>query len=614
VNWEHLKAFVWLRWRLAANGWQRGGKLNAALMLILAVALIVLAVPLFFASLAVGLFAFADATPTHLLYAWDGMTAGFLVFWTAGLMAELQRTDVLSPAKLLHLPLSAGGVFVINFVSSLATASLIFFAAIMFGFGLGVAFAQGYRLLVAWPLTLALFLMVAALTCQFQGWLATLSANPRRRRTMVVAITMIFVLIFQLPNLLTHYGPWDLHQQSGALEKLMQDMQELRDELTAGHLQPDDFKRRQQKLNEDFEAITRQKSVPGSASLQQNARLLNLVLPVGWPALGVATAAEGNLLPALFGFFGLTLITGVSLHRAYRTTLRLYQGDLNSRAPRRAAAAPVSVAGNPGRRPLLAWRIPGASEPVSAIALCGLRSLTRAPEAKMMLLTPVFFGAIFGSSIMRVPADAASVMRPLAAIGAISLALFGMLQLMANQFGFDRDGFRVFVLSAASRRDILLGKNLSFAPLALLMTVIPLTVVEVMRPLRIEHLLSMAPQFVSMYLMFCLMTNLISILAPMPIAVGSLKPANPKFLTVLLQMVLFLVLFPLAQLPTMLPLGIERGLEWQGVGVGLPICLVLSTAECLLIVVVYRLALNWQGRLLSDHEQQILETVTGRAA
>ena len=87
---------------------------------------------------------------------------------------------------------------------------------------------------------------------------------------------------------------------------------------------------------------------------------------------------------------------------------------------------------------------------------------------------------------------------------------------MANQFGFDRDGFRVFVLCAASRRDILLGKNLSFAPLVLAMAAILLTVVEVVCPLRFEHLLSMVPQFVSMYLLFCLLTNLISIYAPMP--------------------------------------------------------------------------------------------------
>ncbi len=38
--------------------------------------------------------------------------------------------------------------------------------------------------------------------------------------------------------------------------------------------------------------------------------------------------------------------------------------------------------------------------------------------------------------------------RPLCAVGAMALVLFGLMQLMANQFGFDRDGFRVFVLSA----------------------------------------------------------------------------------------------------------------------------------------------------------------------
>ncbi len=50
--------------------------------------------------------------------------------------------------------------------------------------------------------------------------------------------------------------------------------------------------------------------------------------------------------------------------------------------------------------------------------------------------------------------------------------LFGFVQLMANQFGFDRDGFRVFVLCAAPRRDILLGKNLAFVPVALVMVLV----------------------------------------------------------------------------------------------------------------------------------------------
>ena len=73
--------------------------------------------------------------------------------------------------------------------------------------------------------------------------------------------------------------------------------------------------------------------------------------------------------------------------------------------------------------------------------------------------------------------------------------LFGVVQLMANQFGFDRDGFRVFVLSAARRRDILMGKNLSFAPLVLGMAAIVLVTLQAVCPMRWDHFLAMIPQY-----------------------------------------------------------------------------------------------------------------------
>ena len=43
----------------------------------------------------------------------------------------------------------------------------------------------------------AFLLMVTALTYQFQGWLAALMSNPRRRRTVIMVMTVIFVLIVQ---------------------------------------------------------------------------------------------------------------------------------------------------------------------------------------------------------------------------------------------------------------------------------------------------------------------------------------------------------------------------------------------------------------------------------
>ena len=228
--------------------------------------------------------------------------------------------------------------------------------------------------------------------------------------------------------------------------------------------------------------------------------------------------------------------------------MRMYQGATTGRkvrvepvvtgARRQAEAAAAG---------LLEAALPGVSEPVAAVAFAGFRSLVRAPEAKMMLLSPIIMSVIFGSMLWRGRQGIPQGMRPLVAIGGMAFVLFGVVQLMSNQFGFDRDGFRVFVLSAARRRDILIGKNLSFAPLVLGMGSIVLVVLELVCPMSWDHFLAMIPQYVSMYLLFCLLMNFLSIFAPVHVAAGSMKPANPKLVTVLLHMITFMVFFPLTQ-------------------------------------------------------------------
>ena len=232
----------------------------------------------------------------------------------------------------------------------------------------------------------------------------------------------------------------------------------------------------------------------------------------------------------------------------------------------------------------------------------------------MMLLTPLIMVPIFGSMMLRGSQTIPESFRPLIAIGAMVFVLFGMMQLMGNQFGFDRDGFRVFVLSAASRRDILLGKNLAFAPLVLGMAAILLPIVQVVYPMRIDHLLAIFPLYVSMFLLFCVLANLLSILAPIRVAAGAMKGSNPSLSTVLLHLVMFLVFFPISQGVILLPLGIEALMEFLGWTGGVPICLLLSLAECAAIVILYRVSLGWLGDLLQAREQGILETVTDRAA
>jgi hypothetical protein len=184
-----------------------------------------------------------------------------------------------------------------------------------------------------------------------------------------------------------------------------------------------------------------------------------------------------------------------------------------------------------------------------------------------------------------------------------------MMQFVGNQFGFDRGGFRVYVLSAAPRREILLGKNLAAAPVAFTLGLVVVLAVEVLYPMRIDHFLAAVPQLVSMYVLFCMLANWLSIFAPVQIRSGTLKPANPKMLPMFLQFV-FAMVFPLVLSPTLLPLGIEFAVEYFAGKHGLPICLFLSLAECVGIVYLYRLVLNWQGAVLQTRELAILGVVT----
>jgi hypothetical protein len=602
VNWRHLQAFLWLRWRLVVNQWRRAGAVNALLWMILAFGTLAAALPLFVGCFVAGLYLIPMAQPAHLLYAWDALIVGFLFWWAVGLVTDLQRTEPLALGKFLHLPVSVKEAFLINYVSSWLRLSLILFGPAMLGFALALVFVKGIVFLPVLPALAAFLLMITALTYQVQGWLAALMSNPRRRRTVIVVTTMVFVLLVQLPNLLNFLAPWGGHRRADPTAALEDQLAKLDRADPSKGLDARESLRQQQL---DMQRANRELS----QRLEQTTRLVNMILPVGWLPLGVMAAAEGRVIPSLLGLAGMMLIGVGSLRRAYVTTLGLYQGEFTNRTGAPAAAALQPTNTGKSRALLVEARLPGFSEPVSAIALGSLRSLVRSPEAKMMLLTPIIMIPIFGSMLLRGGAGIPQGIRPLVAMAAMAMVLLGLLQMMGNQFGFDRDGFRVFVLCAAPRRDILLGKNLVFAPIALGMGAVALAILQVICPMRLDHFLAMFPQFVAMFLVFCMLTNLMSIFAPVHVAAGSLKPSNPKLGTVLLQLAMIMFLFPLSQGPLLFPLGVEALLRLVGWGAGLPICLLLTLAECAVVVAVYYFAIGWQGDLLQGREQKILDAV-----
>jgi ABC-2 type transport system permease protein len=615
VNWQQLRAVVWLRWRLLVNQWRRAGALTVALMVVVTVGALVTAIPLSIGAFLLGEYAIPRATPAYLMYAWDGLLIAFLFFWSVGVVTELQRTEPLSLAKLMHLPVSVTGAFLINYLSSLLRLSLIVFGPIMLGFALALVVVKGILLVPVFLLLAAFLLMVTALTYQLQGWLASLMSNPRRRRTVVVATTAIFVLIVQLPNLLNFFAPWGPRQQFGRSAKFKDEIAKINHAYEAGEFDAQELLRRTQQAMEEQKHTVQTEDRASLKEWEQTADLANMILPVGWLPFGVKAAAEGRVMPSILGLLGMGLIGMASLYRAYGTTIEMYQGQSSNRRGRPVAAAAVAqpaAAQKTGTR-LIESRLPGLSEPVSAVALSGLRSLMRSPEAKMMLLTPLIMIPIFGSMLWSGRANIPEMVRPLVAFGGMLFVLLGMVQMMTNQFGFDRDGFRVFVLSPASRRDILLGKNLAFAPMAMAIAAIVLVVVQILCPMRLDHLLTTVPQYLSMFLVFCILSNLVSIYAPAHVAAGSLRPANPKLTTILLQTVVIGIMLPLTQAVILMPLGVEFLLRFFGWGRGVPIYLILSIVECALVVFMYYLSLTWQGQLLQGREQRILECVTNRS-
>jgi hypothetical protein len=252
------------------------------------------------------------------------------------------------------------------------------------------------------------------------------------------------------------------------------------------------------------------------------------------------------------------------------------------------------------------------SEYASAVAAAAFRSLTRAPEAKMMLIAPMIMVIVFGGLVLGQAGSPPDQVRPLIAIGSATMIALMSVQLVGNQFGYDRAGFRAYVLCPTPRREILIGKNLAVAPLIFGLAVFNVVVVGIIYPMRIDHYPAALAQVISMYLIFCVLANTLSILAPIPMAAGSIQPANVKMTPILMQMA-FLFVFPVAMLPVFAPVGVELLVEEVGGIHWLPVSLILSFLVLGLVILGYRQMVSWQGDWLAAREQKILEVVTSKA-
>jgi len=230
----------------------------------------------------------------------------------------------------------------------------------------------------------------------------------------------------------------------------------------------------------------------------------------------------------------------------------------------------------------------------------------------MLLMTPISMMLVFSLMFLRMGTTPSEPMRPLMAFGIMAMTLFGLTQLAGNQFGFDRSGFRAYVLAPASREDILLGKNLSILPFAIGFGIIEAMLVQLVYPMRALDFLGVLFEIGSMVLVYLILTNFLSMIAPLAQASGSLKPAKPRGWALAFQMLFFFTVYPATTTITLLPFGIALLLNFGGWLTSFPVFLLLAVVELAVLVYIYPRILKVQGVLLQTREQKILEVVTSR--
>ena len=573
MNFEQFKTILWLRWRLLSNQWRRTGGIGAVIAALVVVAIFVLGGVSFLGGLFAGVFALADAKPGLILGVWFGVTVVFLFMWMIGLLTELQRSETIDLQRLMHLPVALGQMFIINYVVSHLTLSIVIAVPAMLGLTVGLVFSHGAAMLFLVPLALSMVFMITAWTYCLRGWLATLMTNPRRRRTVIMGLTLSCVLFAQGPNIY-----FNVIRRTGHSSKESRAAQKANDRETLNRL------------------LAVQKFIP----------------PL-WVPVGAGALAEGRVLPALFGTFGCLAIGGLGLRQAYRSTMRFYQGQTGKRSavqikPVRAQTGARSPASS-GKQ-FLELRLPGVPEQAAALALASFRSMLRAPEVKMAwgsaFLPIVIVG---GTLMMRTKPNIPENAKPFMVAGAIMFSVFILVQFFANQFGFDRDGFRALILSPAQRRLILLGKNLACLPVGITSGVVSLALISVWLRLSPIAIVAGLAQLATLLLLAGLVGNFISILVPYRIQPGSMKPTKMPGLAMIVMVFCHLI-FPVAMVPVFLPaLG---ALLWHTAGWpdAVPVNFLLSLILAAVMGCVYWLTLDPLGRLLLHRETKILAVVT----
>ena len=654
---HHFQTFVWLRWRIRINQLRHGSSLGKALAAILLVSFAMFCVGSFVIGGLLGAFA-PRLIPRDLYFLfWDGLIALFCFVWVMHVATDIQRSDAITFDRILHLPVSIPQAFVLNYLSSLMNMTLISLCVISLGFTFGSCFSIG-PIALLFPIPLVFFVVaITALTYQLQGWLAVLMSNPRRRRMVMIVIPLCIIVISQMPSLVaTRFSrirdlpeppiaaipaaPLQKRHPDQSEPEIYNELADLKPASEAelvpestvnGHRHAETvgaLEGMNEATKEESNILSRKerraRNEARTSAWIGRIQQFNLILPPLWMAGCIESIMSGTL--HVFWLTGAMALVGfVSLRRNYRQTIRFYKGETDARASELQAAGAlvrtkqsetrVALAAQMrvGKSVLLVERqIPFVSEETAAVITMTLQSMMRAPEVKLYLLLPliapfVLLGVLHAMELPRIDELKAAII-----VGFTACSLFITSGLLGNYFAYDRAGFRAFVLSPIQRKRILLGRNLATAPFLLLQSFLLALAIGIYFGMAIDKMLCAVILSATMLPLYFLLTNLMSILTPFPLAAGSIQPKQFNLIPVLFSLVLSMFM-PAITVLALVPLGLEwlidRGfpsLEF------VPIAFLMSLPWLIVSIWFYRWLLTWEGKLLASREKELLRVVTSK--
>ncbi len=585
MNGEQFRAILWLRWRLTRNQLARSRGLGTAIAIVVLTGLTLLALGLMTGGVLVGALVLKDAGTPVMMLVWDGVTLFLLFLWIMGVLTEVQRSESIDLTRLLHLPIGLRQVFFFNYFVSLVSFGPVIGTSALLGLSSGLVLSRGPRFLLGLPLALAFVFMITAWVYCLRGWLLALMVNPRRRRAIIMWITLGTIFLSQAPQLINLAAHRNFRKNREARQTVP--------------------------LPSATQSASKEATGIGGEGVREWIPIVaqvNAWVPVLWLPNGMRTLAAGQSWPALWGATGMVILGWLGLSRSYRATLNFYRASERKKPTTALIGTKSKLA-----RPVRNWvegRLPWVPEDAAGLAMAQLRSMTRAPEIRLMLAMAIFMAILLPVMLFwRRGLDWPAAVKPFVGTMAVALVLLMLVQLICNQFGFDRDGFRGLVLSPMPRDRLLLGKNLALLPLATFIAIVPLGVAIVLARLSWVSAVATLLQFVAAFLLFCTAGNLTSILAPFRIAPGSLKPSKQSGKSTLFMMLVHL-LFPLAIAPVFIPPVLALAAASLAHLHPDPVDALASAGLLAVLLFLYARTLGPLGHMFQRRETKILQALT----